>query len=261
MNETTPGGRDMDRWADLADRLLAPVIARFGDNPLVLEQLVVPVDGIVEATDVAALCRCAPSTAAALTTLLDDARSRHAVKSLVVAARCVPEPLLRPMLLAAAQTLNLSFNRDFVQPCTVAFGRRRVVATLLDIAVHGSNPIKAGAVNALYWAWQTCESVSGADARDAGPAGQPDEPIEDLREEFLTWAVREFVANDDIEVRRSLASTLAPARSYEPGLADRAIAIGRAHDDHYIRQRVAVDCGEARLTPCLPKRAARTTDD
>jgi hypothetical protein len=95
---------------------------------------------------------CAPDRGG-LTTLLADARYRHAVNSLVIAARCVPEPLLRPMLVAAAQTLKPSAGSDFVVACTVTFGRRRVVTTLVDIAAMLSTR-GCGMLAAAESAWQ-----------------------------------------------------------------------------------------------------------
>lgn len=247
---------NMDRWTTLADRLLAPATARFGSNALVLEYLGLPAAGVVDATDLAELCRCTAATTQTLTTLLEDPRHRHAVHSLVVAARCVPDPLLRPMLLAAARTLNPSANRKFVEPCILAFGRRRVVSTLLSIAANESSGVRAGAVNALYWAWAARESLSWPGEEAAPAPFPPDEPVEDLRAEFMAWAVREFVVSADLDVRRALASTLIPARRYEPELAERAIAMARGDSDPYVRQRIAADLGESRLLPCLPSRSA-----
>ena len=249
----------MDRWMTLADRVLAPVVARsarlgLGADPCFLEFVVPQVEGIVGARDLTEVCRCAPPTSTALTALLADAHYRHVVKSLVIAARCVPEPLLRPMLVAAAQTLNPSCNRDFVAPCTLTFGRRRVVETLIDIATHGSNSLKAGTANALYWGWMPRERASWPGVDEVLPPGPPDEPVEDLRAAFLSWAVRELLDNIDIDVRRALVYYLVPARGHEPVLAERAIAIARAHEDAYIRQRLAADLGESRLAPCQPSR-------
>lgn len=234
----------MDRWTTLAERLLAPAIARFGSDALVLECVELPAAGVVEATDLEELCRCTRATTQTLTKLLDDPRQRHAVHSLIVAARCVPDPLLRPMLLAAAQTLNPSTNRKFVEPCTLAFGRRRVVTTLIGIAANEPGGVKAGAVNALYWAWQARESLSWPGAEATLAPFPPDEPVEDLYARFVAWAVREFMVNGDLDVRRALVSTLIPARRYEPELAARAIATARADSDPYVRQRIAADLGE-----------------
>lgn len=221
-----------------------------------LECLELPAAGVVDATDIAELCRCTAATTQTLTKLLDDPRRRRAVHSLVVAARCVPGPLLRPMLLAAAQTINPSTNRKFVEPCILAFGRRRVVTTLLSNAANESSGVRAGAVNALYWAWAARQGLSWPGAEAALAPFPPDEPVEDLRAECLTWAVRECVVNGDLDVRRALVSTLIPARRYEPELAERAIATARADSDPYVRQRIAVDRWESRLIPCVPGRSA-----
>jgi hypothetical protein len=214
------------------------------------------VDGIVDPRDLAELRRCAPPAATALTALLADARLRHAVKCLVIGARCVPEPLMRPMLVAAAQTLNPSANSHFVIPCGLTFGRRRVVTTLLDIAVTESDSLKVGAVNALYWAWAPREMLFWPCTNAPAAPGPPDDPIEDLRATFLAWAVREFIENGTLDVRRALVSYIVSAGAQEPVLTERAMAIARAHEDKYIRQRIASDAGESRLVPCMPSRAA-----
>src|SRR5262245_13972086 len=57
-----------------------------------------------------------------------------------------------PLLDAAFDEVDPSYNRYFVNPCIDRFGPRRVNECLLDIAESGSDFRIAGAVNALYWA-------------------------------------------------------------------------------------------------------------
>lgn len=50
----------IDRWTDLAERALAPVVAKFGSDVIGLEILLTPLEGIVDAHDFAEFCECAP---------------------------------------------------------------------------------------------------------------------------------------------------------------------------------------------------------
>ncbi len=72
---------------------------------------------------------------------------------------------------------------------------------------------------------------------------------------FEDWALREFIDNDDVDVRRAVLRHVVAAGKREPELSSRAIAIARTHPDAYIRQRIASDLGESHLLPCLPSRA------
>jgi hypothetical protein len=249
----------IDRWTELAERALAPVVARVGADVIRLELVLPPLEGIVDAHAVAEFRECAPPTATALTALLADPRYRHFVKSLVSATRCVPEPLVRPMLVAAAFTLNPSTNQDFVLPCIETSGRRRVVTTLVDIAMTGSDWLKSGATNALYWAWMPGQ-VGWSHGDGTDPPSQLLEPVEDVRMAFEDWALREFIDNVDVEVRRSLLRHIVAAGRRAPGLSARAIAIARTHPDAYIRQRIAIDLGESGRIPCMPHRPAGQTN-
>ena len=246
----------IDRWTELAERALAPVVAKFGAHVLSLENLLTPLEGIVDAHDLAEFRDCPPATAAALTALLADPRYRHVVKSLVSATRWVPEPLVRPMLVAAASTLNPSANQDFVVPCIETAGRRRVVTTLVDIAMTGSDWLKSGATNALYWAWSPGEGVGWSYGDGTDPPSQLIEPVEDVRMAFEDWALREFIDNVAVDVRRGLVHHIVSAAEREPVLSGQAIAIARTHPDAYIRQRIAIELGESRLIPCMPHRPA-----
>lgn len=251
----------IDRWTDLAERALAPVLARNGSDVLRLELVLPPLEGVVAAHDLAEFRACAPSTATALTALLADPRYRHFVKSVVDATRCVPEPLVRPMLVAAASTLNPSTNQDFVLPCIETAGRRLVVTTLVEIAMTGSDWLKAGATNALYWAWMPGYGLGwsfdvGAADDGTWPSSLLTEPVEDVRMAFEDWALREFIDNVDVDVRRSLLRHIVAAGRREPVLFAQAVAIARTHADTYIRQRLATELGESRLLPCLRERPA-----
>jgi hypothetical protein len=253
----------IDRWTDLAERALAPVIARVCGDVYRLELTWPSIDGIVDAQALAEFRECAPPTAAALTALLADPRYRHVVKRVVEATRCVPEPLVRPMLIAAASTLNPSANQEFVLPCIEIAGRRLVVTTLVEIAMTGSDWLKAGATNALYWAWMPGEGVGWSftiETLDDGtwPSSLLTEPVEDVRMAFEDWALREFIDNVDVDVRRSVIRHIVAAGRRDPVLFARAVANARSSADTYIQQRIALELGESRLIPCLQRTCERT---
>jgi hypothetical protein len=58
----------------------------------------------------------------------------------------VPKRLFDDFMRAAINESNPSFNRNFVEPCIVSFGHRKVNEHLLDVVEHGSLLEIAGAV-------------------------------------------------------------------------------------------------------------------
>lgn len=236
------------RWLELSERLFPA--GKYAD-PGRLEAVVSVGDPFTPA-DLASFRACEPATAVAMTELLADRRHRHLVKLLVFASECVPEPLLRPLLLAGVHTRNPSFNKHFVFPCVLVHGRRRVVAELIDIAAGGGNAEKAGVGGALYWAVPRAHAYWPHHAGWKPYDGPPDESVADLLAAFSVWAVRELLGNDDLDVRRALVHHVAAVRAEEPALARAAIAMVRAHPDRYLRERLAYDLGESTLIPCKP---------
>lgn len=236
------------RWPQLSEQLFP--VARFGD-PERLEA-VVSVGSPFTPDDLTTFRACVPATERAMTELLAHRRHRHLVKLLVFASECVPEPLLRPLLLAGVHTRNPSFNKHFVFPCVLVHGRRRVVAELIDIAARGGDAEKAGVGGALYWAVPRAHAYWPHHRGWEPYEGPPDEPVADMLAAFSVWAVRELLRNEDLDVRRALVRHIAAVRADEPELAQAAIAVVRAHPDQYLRERLAYDLGESTLIPCKP---------
>ncbi|MGW4063429.1 hypothetical protein ACWEGE_34430 [Amycolatopsis sp. NPDC004747] len=134
----------------------------------------------------------------------------------------LPEPFFGPLVRAAVLDRDPSCNRQFVDPLVAAFGARRTQETLLEILTTGTNPERAGAARAWYWAAL--------------------EPIDDLQDRWNRAALREFVANEDLDVRRCLLPelTLDPAdfpAELHPLVAE-AVRLARTHSDDYLRHRV-----------------------
>ncbi|MCZ6816519.1 MAG: hypothetical protein O7F76_07430 [Planctomycetota bacterium] len=152
----------------------------------------------------------------------------------------VPKRLFEPMLRAAVYERNPSRNRAFVDLGLKAFGHRRVIVRLLAYIEVGSEFEMAGAVNALYW------SRRATGCADLGPR---------VHETFL----REFVRNDDVDVRRSLIGQLelrnpqVYSESSRP-LVKQAITIAENSPDEYIRHRVKTQLGARPPYQPLPPR-------
>ena len=163
---------------------------------------------------------------------LKDPERKYFVAVLAEYARPLEGRFFTALLDAAVDEVNPSWNRAFIDPCLRAFGQRRVLLYLLRVIDRGANDQKAGAINALYWAGD--EAWSFEDASD-------------LRERQAELLLRTFVSNPDLDVRRSIIPRLhLRARDYparlRPLVAE-AVAIAQAHEDAYVRHRVAAKLG------------------
>lgn len=152
----------------------------------------------------------------------------------------VPKRLFDDMIRAGVYEEDPSFNRDFIEPCLLSYGRERVCDALLIYLQSGTDVEKAGAASALYWTrYRTA----------------PVKIQKQICNQFL-WA---FVNNPDLQVRRTIIPQLvltpwAYPRHLRP-LVKQAITIARSHADEYIRHRVEVQLGNpgGGLMP-IPKR-------
>jgi hypothetical protein len=181
----------------------------------------------------------------------------------------LPETFFPLLMRIAVYEANPSFNRGFIEPCLRAFGYRKVQEDLLTYLMEGTNREKAGAVRAFYWAklplllpewndlypnrtWQDQEALKQAledfwnELEKAQQAFQKmcDEELADLRSTIAITMLKEFIENDDIDVRRSLVPQLSfdPLRYPEEwqSLIPLALSVARAHPDDYIRHRVEI---------------------
>jgi hypothetical protein len=153
----------------------------------------------------------------------------------------LPNALLPLLMRVAVYEPNPSFNRGFIDPCLQTYGAHRVLDALLGYLATGSNREKAGAARAFYWARRPllapqCHARAVEDGQE--------EDLAELRGIIATRMLQEFIANDDLDVRRSLIAQLSfdPARypdRYKPLIAT-AIAIARDHPDDYIRHRLEI---------------------
>ncbi|WP_235033033.1 hypothetical protein [Streptomyces sp. WAC05374] len=100
----------------------------------------------------------------------EDRRARHvahAVRKPLLERAALPEELFSPLLAAAVHDPDPSFCRWLIEPAVYAFGRRRVMAALLDYARTGTHAEQAGARRAWYCAHVPLRA-------DRSPAYAPD---------------------------------------------------------------------------------------
>ena len=159
----------------------------------------------------------------------------------------LPEASFDTLIKAAVYDPDPSFNRWWMEPALNAFGRRRVCTALLAFLLSGTDLERAGAARAWYWTalpLRLPEVV--AESPDDGSQAESDDPAA-LAREWNAAALREFVTNEHLDVRRCLIPLL-PLResAYAPqlhNLVNTAVAIARSHPDEYIRHRVEVQIG------------------
>jgi hypothetical protein len=156
-----------------------------------------------------------------------------------------------PVLDAAIDEVDPSYNRHFVEPCLRSFGPRRVNEYLLSVVESGTDFRKAGAVNALYWA----EALSFPDntasfrvARATTESGALSDNLQDVWERKNRLLLETFVADSGVHLKRSIIKSLdlnprAYPESHRP-LVAQAIDLARRHDDEYIRRRVEIQLGD-----------------
>ncbi|MDB4928152.1 MAG: hypothetical protein JWM10_636 [Myxococcaceae bacterium] len=241
----------MRPWLTLSERLLA---AQHLNSVESTECLVGPIDGFVSSAALEAFVACEPADARELLGLLQHPRHRLLVKLLIFATKTVPEPLFEDTVRAGVLTRNVSFNKHFIFPCAILYGRRRVAESLVSIFRHGTDREKCGTAGALYWCSVPRQEMywPHEGGREKGGA---DGTVDDLLQLFEEAALEEFLRNPALDVRRALVPWVVSAAGRTPELGARAIAIARDHVDEYIRQRVLCDLGESELIPCLPTSA------
>jgi hypothetical protein len=198
---------------------------------------------------------------------LQDQERKLFVAKLARTAPVLSEELFQPLLDAAIDEINPSFNGWFVKPCLSVFGHRRVIEYLLNVAESGSDFRKAGAVLALYHA-QVCLSFMATAPRPftiehATPESRAAyEAVSDLRERERRLLLETFVSNPSVDVRRSIIPRLnldpaAYPESHQP-LVAQAIEIARGSEDQYIRHRSEVQLGNVKVFAPLPHREKGT---
>jgi hypothetical protein len=171
--------------------------------------------------------------------------ARRAIRQELKERAHLPEEFFGPLIRAGIYDPDPSFNRQFIEPAVTAFGRRRVKIALIHMLRTGTNAERAGAARAWYWTGIPMR-VAGRDSSGAyiyTPESLAErEAVADLRAQWQEIALREFISNEDLDVRRCILPGLTlnpanhPAESRE--LVAEAVRTARAHPDEYIRHRV-----------------------
>lgn len=90
-----------------------------------------------------------------LKSFLADNEKKWFVAHLLDNLDTFPSDLLKPMLIAAVDEPDPSFNNEFVKPCRRVFDYVDIQKILLDIFRIGDNSKKIGVLKVLYWARPT----------------------------------------------------------------------------------------------------------
>lgn len=172
---------------------------------------------------------------------LSDER-RWFVAALCKRARRVSSALWAPMIRTAVDTRNPSTNRAFVEPCAIARGGGGVVEELLVYLQTGNDEERTGAANALYWAM---------------PFARPDADLATLKARVRRVLLEAFLSTTFLPLKRSalalLDMTSAPADAEQAARLQAVLEQARAHEDAFLRNRVEMKDGRARLIAPLPE--------
>ncbi|WP_370351667.1 hypothetical protein [Catenulispora sp. EB89] len=154
------------------------------------------------------------------------------------------EEYFEPLIGAAVYEPDPSHNRWFVEPAINAFGRRRVQVALLTSLQTGTDRERAGSARAWYWTGYPLRQRHLRVGTAAAGMGAEADEAPDVVAAWREASLREFVGNEDLDVRCCILPGLRlDPTSYPPelrGLVDTAVAIARAHPDEYIRHRVEI---------------------
>ncbi|MCI4066335.1 hypothetical protein MRQ36_28795 [Micromonospora sp. R77] len=160
-----------------------------------------------------------------------------------------PDEWFAPLIRAAVSEPDPSFNRQLVEPAIAAFGRRRVQVALLDYLDTGAAADAAGAARAWYWTSIRVSYLPGTTTMTPESAAEH-EAVSDLRERYRLTALRRFLADDDLDLRRCILPglTLDP-HMYPHHMRDhvaQAVQIARTSNDDYLRHRVEIQVAPER---------------
>lgn len=173
-----------------------------------------------------------------------DARClAHAVRKPLLERASLPEEWVVPLMTAAVYDPDPSFCRWFVEPAVYAFGRRRVMAALVDYLRVGTNAERAGAVRA----WYSAHVPLHADRSPAyGPGGVRDPALDEIQEIKPAWleaSMQVFAESTDLQMRHRVLLDLPTSRTAYPAsvhkLLESTLASARVHPDPHIRRWAA----------------------
>ncbi|MGW1318077.1 hypothetical protein [Streptomyces sp. NPDC002426] len=167
----------------------------------------------------------------------------HAVRKPLLERASLPEEWFAPLMAAAVHDPDPSFCRWFVEPAVYAFGRRRVMAALVDRLRVGTDAERAGAVRA----WYSAHVPLYADRSPAyGPGGVRDPALDETQDIEAAWleaSMQVFAEATDLQMRHRVLLGLPTSRAAYPPrmhrLRESTFASARAHPDPHIRRWAA----------------------
>ena len=167
----------------------------------------------------------------------------HAVRKPLLERAFLPKELFAPLMAAAVYDPDPSFCRWFVEPAVYAFGRRRVMAAMVDYLRIGTDAERGGAVRAWY-----CAHVPLREDRSPAyePGGVRDSALDesqDIKDAWLEASMRVFAEATDLRMRHRVLLGLPTSRAAYPPhlheLFESTLASAEAHPDHHIRRWAA----------------------
>ncbi|MCX5231188.1 hypothetical protein [Streptomyces sp. NBC_00233] len=164
----------------------------------------------------------------------------HAVRKPLLGRASLPEEWFVPLMAAAVYDPDPGFCRWFVEPAVYAFGRRRVMAALVDYLQVGTDAERAGAVRA----WYSAHVPLRADRSPAyGPGGVRDPALDeaqDIKAAWLEASLRVFAEATDLRMRHRVLLSLPTSRAAYPPhlheLLESTLASARVHPDPHIHR-------------------------
>ncbi|MFE2930245.1 hypothetical protein [Streptomyces sp. NPDC059278] len=167
----------------------------------------------------------------------------HAVRKPLLERASLPEEWFAPLMAAAVYDPDPSFCRWFVEPAVYAFGRRRVMAALVDYLRVGTDAERTGAVRA----WYSAHVPLHADRSPAyGPGGVRNPALDESQDTKAAWlevSMQVFAEATDLQMRRRVLLDLPTSRAAYPPplhkLLESTLTSARAHPDPYIRRWAA----------------------
>ncbi|MFK0239196.1 hypothetical protein [Streptomyces vinaceus] len=167
----------------------------------------------------------------------------HAVRKPLLGRASLPDEWFVPLMAAAVYDPDPSFCRWFVEPAVYAFGRRRVMAALVDYLQVGTDAERAGAVRA----WYSAHVPLRADRSPAyGPGGVRDPALDESQDVKAAWleaSLRVCAEVTDLRMRHRVLLGLPTSRAAYPPhlheLLESTFTSAGVHPDPHIRRWAA----------------------
>ncbi|WP_433717751.1 hypothetical protein ACQP2Y_26595 [Actinoplanes sp. CA-051413] len=154
-----------------------------------------------------------------------------------------PDEWFEPLMLAAVHEPDPSHVSQLIRPALDAYGRRRVRVALTEYLEDGTVADAAGAIRAMYWTSIGLRYQPGTRILTPESAAERDS-YRELSRRTAKAALRRFVDEDDLDLRRCILPNLSLRRASHPAelqdLVTRALEIARTSDDEYLRHRVEI---------------------